>query len=675
MKRRVFGDDAEWLEADGLGGFASGTVSGIRTRRYHALLCVARTPPTDRFVLVNGLEVWAKPAGSDEEFPLSAQRYEPGVVSPVGFRWLESFSTEPWPTWIYKLDDRTRIEQSICVPRGYGACVIRWRILSKNKQVKLRIRPLLSVRNYHHLHHENGSFDFLGRPDGQAIVWQPYWGTPCVRMLTNGAYRHDPVWYRSFLYVLEAARGLDAIEDLASPGEVVIDLGQGVVRSDAQNDRSQTPVSDQAWLIFSSNTPGTKDLPKGDAQTVGQALLEYEAARRDKQGTGLARSAESYLVKRGLACSIIAGYPWFTDWGRDTFIAMRGLCLATGRLEEACRILVEWSRAQIDGLFPNRFADAGSEPEFNSVDAALWYVQAAHDFLTLARKSDTYQLAAGDERIIRRACVRALKAYAKGTTHSIAMDKDGLLGCGQGDSSLTWMDARVNGKAVTPRVGKPVEVQALWINALLLARQDDPSFGAMAEQALDSFGKRFWNDKAGCLYDVIDVDHVPGRLDDRLRPNQLLAVGGLSHQLIEGQRAKKIVQRCQDTLLTPMGLRTLDPDHPDYVGSYIGDALHRDSAYHNGTVWPWLIGPFVHAWWRVQCATRSSKNKRAALAAEARQRFLEPLMTSCMRDGLGHIAEIADGDAPHAARGCPFQAWSVGELLRLENLLGTTGKA
>lgn len=682
---RVFGGDAEWLETDGLGGFASGTVSGVRTRRYHALLLAARTPPTDRFVLVNGLEVWADSGG--EEYPLCAHNYEPGVVYPTGFKWIESFTPDPWPTWVYKLDDRTRIQHEVFVPHGRAASVVTWRVLTEGREVALRVRPLLTVRGYHHLHSENGSFSFLAEVGEGRVTWQPYWGTPRVRAMFSGTYEPKPDWFRHFLYARERERGLDANEDCASPGEFRFVIKRG---------------EPEAALVLSTDTPPDRALPEGGAIEVAAVLRGQEAARRavllgtDRgedhaagasgasgevepqrarwSTAGLARAADAYVVKRGLASTIIAGYPWFTDWGRDTFIAMRGLCLATGRMETARQILIEWSRAQVGGLLPNRFPDAGEEPEFHSVDAALWYVQAAHDFLAMAGDARAqsavgaagFELSSGDAKLIRRTCVRALEAYASGTALGIGMDSDGLLACGEGDSSLTWMDARVGGKAMTPRVGKPVEIQALWINALRLAAGDEPRLAKHAARAEASFAERFWNAGKRCLYDVVDVGHVDGETDDSLRPNQLLAIGGLSHSLIERKRARAIVDLCERELVTPMGLRTLGPNELGYIGRYIGEhsggPLERDSAYHNGTAWPWLMGPFAEAWVRVRGGKASAKR-------EARERYVRPLVESVAEHGLGHIAEIADGDEPHTPRGCPFQAWSVGEVLRLDRLV------
>ena len=643
---QIFGADAEWLEADGLGGFASGAVSGVRSRRYHALLLAARTPPTDRFVLVNGVEAWFK-APSVDAFPLTAHRYVPGVVHPQGFRWLESFTPTPWPTWIFRLDGRIRVQHEVVVPRGASLVLLAWRLLREADSGTLTVRPLLSVREYHHLHRENPAFDFRPEVAEQRLTWRPYWGVPEVTAQFSGTYTHAPEWYRSFLYEEERRRGLDHVEDLASPGEFAFEL---------------SGACPEAILAFST---GAHTIAEGaDLGEWASGVRESERARRAALGAGLTRAADAYIVKRGLNVTIVAGYPWFTDWGRDTFLAMRGLCLSTGRLDDARRILVEWSRAQVGGLLPNRFPDEGAQPEFNSVDAALWFVQAAHDFLVAARDAGL-ALPAGEEKLIRRTCLRVIEAYMQGAGQGIRMDVDGLLSCGERNSSLTWMDARVQGRAITPRVGKPVEVQALWINAVRLCASDRAELAAVAARASSSFLQRFWDGDRGHLADVVDADHQKGAIDPSLRPNQLLAIGGLRHQVLSGEPARRVVELCERELLTPMGLRTLSAHDSSYRGVYSGDAVYRDEAYHNGTAWPWLLGPFVEAWVRV----RGARDPRSLAGArsEALERFVNPLLSNPRAGGLGHIAEIADGDPPHAPRGCPFQAWSVGEVLRLRH--------
>jgi predicted glycogen debranching enzyme len=627
---------AEWLEADGLGGFASGTVGLVRTRRYHALLCAAARPPVDRFVLVNGFEAEVTTAAGT--FPITSHRYLPGVTHPAGASFVAGFDIEPWPLWRFALPGDVVVEQSIAAVHDRPMTTMAWRLVSPARGgVRLTVRLLLSGRDFHALQRENRAFRFAEERRGAALLWRPYDGVPAVAALANGAYLREPLWYRDFLYDEERARGLDAVEDLASPGRFTFDL-------------SRAP----ACLVLAASTPGGEgDVPilAGDAAATLRGLRARERRRRARFRNRLEGAAEGYLVRRGRGSSLIAGYPWFADWGRDTCIALRGLLLARGRLDAARAILLEWSRDLSDGMLPNRFPDHGEPPEYDSVDAALWFVVAAHEWIAAMRRMRR-PAAPADEAALRHAVESILEAYRGGTRHGIRAAKDGLLAAGAPGTALTWMDARVAGRAVTPRIGKPVEVQALWINALRIASSWTDRFAAVERRASTSFPKRFWNARAGSLHDVVDAD------DPTLRPNQIFAVGGLPYALLEGDKARAVVDTVERRLLTPMGLRTLDPADPAYVPHYAGDPQARDAAYHQGTVWPWLLGPFVEAWVRVRGDDRAARR-------EARRRFLEPLVQHLEEAGLEHVAEIADGDPPHAPRGCPFQAWSVGEALRL----------
>ena len=386
-----------------------------------------------------------------------------------------------------------------------------------------------------------------------------------------------------------------------------------------------------------------------------------ERHRRSSFASPRERAADAYLVRRGEGKTIIAGYPWFGDWGRDTFIAIRGLCIATGRLEDARDILVQWAGVVSEGMLPNRFPDQGDAPEFNSVDASLWYIIAVGDYLRAVEKQPKLTLDCHTEKL--RAAVEAiLTGYHDGTRFRIHADTDGLLAAGEPGYQLTWMDARVDGREITPRIGKPVEIQALWLNALAIGAQFSPRWQSVFEMGRTSFEARFWNGDGDYLYDVVDCDHQPGTTDRAFRPNQIFAVGGLPLQLLSAERARQVVDAVEARLLTPLGLRSLAPNEPGYVGHYGGGVAQRDGSYHQGTVWPWLIGAFVDAWLRVRGNSAEAK-------AEARARFLPPLFEHLEHAGLGHISEIADGDPPHAPAGCPFQAWSLGELLRLEKLL------
>lgn len=614
---------AEWLEADGAGGFASGTVGGTRTRRYHALLLAPLTPPTGRVVLVNGFEAWIESAAGT--LALSTQHYAPDVIHPRGIDALRAFDAEPWPRWRFEGPGGLAIEHECVVDHADGTVLLAWRAASAVAGgTRLLVRPLLSGRDYHALMRENAAFDFTARAAGGNACWRPYAGLPAVAALSNGRYAHEPQWYRNFLYAEEATRGLDAIEDLASPGRFEFDLARG-----------------NALLLLRVG-----EGIAADAAVLAARIRAAEAERRAGMSTAQ-RAADAYLVRRDAGHTLIAGYPWFTDWGRDAFIALRGLLLAQGRHEAAASILDAWAGCVSEGMLPNRFADQGASPEFNAVDASLWFVVAVHELRAARPKLASARMDDAVQAIVA--------GYRRGTRHGIRMDElDALLACGEPGVQLTWMDAKCGNTVITPRIGKPVEVQALWINAL---RAAGPAFAADAARAQAAFTECFWNEAAQCLFDVIDVDHVPGQVDPSLRPNQILAVGGLPFAVLEGPRAASVLAVVERELLTPMGLRSLSPREPAYRGHYEGGPWQRDSAYHQGTAWPWLVGPFVDAWLAVR---GDSAAERAAVHA----RCLAPLVQHLGEAGLGHVSEIADGDAPHQPRGCPFQAWSLGELVR-----------
>jgi predicted glycogen debranching enzyme len=638
-------DRTEWVEADGLGGFASGTTAGIRTRRYHALLLTAMTPPTGRVVLVNGFDAWVDtPAGS---FALSTQRYAPDVLHPDGASHITGFTNDPWPTWEFEAADGTRVIQEIFVQHGTGATVIAWTLVRGEGPVALRARPFLSGRDYHSMHHENGAFRFEANRNDAVVTFRSYDGLPTVVALSNGDYRQAPDWYRQFLYTAERDRGLDDTEDLASPGEFTWLLsGHG----------------EQAiWVLQPGGAGSDQARDADEVVTLVAGARILERRRRDRFPTALDRAADAYLVQRGSGKTIVAGYPWFTDWGRDTFIAIRGLCLATGRLAEARDILVEWAGAVSEGMLPNRFPDHGEAPEFNAVDASLWYVVAAHELMQLDR-GRTKLLTAEQQQALESAVKQIVGGYAGGTRFGIRMDADGLLSAGVPGVQLTWMDARVGDRVITPRIGKPVEIQALWLNALSVASQFEPTWREVFEKGRRSFGERFWSEDLGRLADVVDVDHVAGTRDDTFRPNQILAVGGLPVALVDGERARRVVDAVEQQLLTPIGLRSLAPGEPGYAPRYDGNSSARDAVYHQGTVWPWLIGPFVEAWVRVRGNTSAARR-------DARARFIDPLLSHLETAGLGHVSEIADAEPPFAPKGCPFQAWSLGELLRLDRMV------
>jgi predicted glycogen debranching enzyme len=626
---------AEWLETDAHGGFASGTVSGERTRRYHALLLAATRPPGGRVVLVNGIEAWV--TTSDGNQPVTSQRYLPDVVYPDGSAYLTGFSRDPWPIWKFVLPDGREIVHELFVSRETSETVLRWRQESASGPCQLNVRPLISGRDYHALHRENPACNLGSAVDGANVAWRPYTSLPRISAASNGDYHTEPDWYRNFLYTAERDRGLDCIEDLASPGRFVFDLDQKC-----------------AVLIL-----GSRDLIDADAERHAEKLAETERHRRDGAASPLSASVSCYVVDGSRGTTLVAGFPWFADWGRDTFIAMRGLLLTTGRLAEADSILLTWSSQVNQGMLPNRFSESDGAAEYNTVDAPLWFVVAIEEFL---RASSAAGYRPQDEAKLAQAAQAILDGFASGTRHGIALDTDGLIRAGETGLQLTWMDAKIGDHVITPRIGKPVEIQALWINALLIAGRWSDRWAAMASAAHSSFQARFPNPENGGLFDVVDVDHRIGENDSRVRPNQIFAIGGLPYPVLEGDLARGIVDLVERTLLTPLGLRSLAPDDADYVPYYRGGPTERDAAYHQGTVWPWLIGPFVEAWLRVHAQTQAAK-------AEARARFMPPLLGHLETAGLGHISEVADGDPPHTPGGCPFQAWSLGELIRLQYML------
>ena len=626
----------EWLETNGRGGFSSGTVAGPNTRRYHALLLIARNPPVDRFVLVNHLEERVEIDG--QSVPLSANCY-PGVVHPDGYRHCVGFSADPWPTWTYDVDGAQVVREIFC-PQGRDMVVIRWHLVGTGGQAaRLIVRPMLSGRDYHSTHHENNDL-WPGVRGNGPVYWQPYDGVPVPRAFYSGLYHHAPEWYRRVQFPVEQERGLDCEEDWWSPGEFTMELA----------------ADQSASLVFTTEAIGTVDV---------ETLMRDERRRRQKLAEGasgndrlvgsLWQAAETYLSDRGAQKTVIAGYPWFTDWGRDTFISLPGLCLATGRHEIARQVITAFSEHVSQGMIPNRFPDAGETPEYNTIDASLWFVHAVGRYLDYTK----------DESTVRRVAWPAVRAildgHRQGTRYGIRMDADGLIAGGEPGVQLTWMDAKVGDWVVTPRRGKPVEIQALWMRALAVGEQLSAKFGDATYTtrcrddrilAIKSFRARFWYEQGGYLYDVVDGE---GGDDASLRPNQIYAVA-FPGELLDAKQAKQVVQVVEERLLTPVGLRTLAPGDAQYRPRYEGGVHSRDGAYHQGTVWPFLLGPFVTAWVKVHGGTPGARRTARG--------FLDGLGAHVKEACLGQVSEIFDADAPHQPRGCFAQAWSVAEPLR-----------
>ncbi|HEY8516730.1 MAG TPA: amylo-alpha-1,6-glucosidase [Candidatus Binatia bacterium] len=636
----------EWLETNGLGGFASSTIVGLNTRRYHGLLTAALHPPADRYALLARLEETLVVAG--QRFELSANQY-PGVVHPQGYAYLTEFRLDPFPVFVY-VAGGLELQKSVAMVHGENTVVVSYVVRPTTGRatpagpVTLEVRPLISFRDFHALTHENPALDRrVAQGDGVASV-TPYPGLPELRFAHDAqTIDRSGFWYRNFEYAVERERGLDFREDLYQPFTLHYDL----------------TTRERASLVAGLEQHAAPEAPALLAREIERrrALVAAVPTEHELERT-LTLAADQYVVARPPGASIIAGYPWFGDWGRDTFISVRGLCLATGRFDVARDVLRAWTEVVSDGMLPNRFADHGEALEYNSVDAALWFVIAVHDFLGAADAAG-FRVSASDTDAMWRAIEAIVSGYAAGTRYHIGLDDaDGLLFAGEPGVQLTWMDAKVGDWVVTPRIGKPVEVQALWLAALHVAGQRSERWWQLLRRGRASFVERFWNEEAGCLYDVVDADGHAGAVDASFRPNQILAVGGLPLVLLDEERARRVVDGVESRLWTPLGLRSLAPGEPGYAPRYEGGVAARDGAYHQGTVWPWLLGPFVEAWVRVRGATPEARHA-------ARRKFLTPLLSHLRDAGLGHVSEITDAEPPFEPRGCPFQAWSVAEALRL----------
>jgi predicted glycogen debranching enzyme len=628
----------EWLVTNGLGGYASGTVAGPNSRRYHGLLVAALNPPVERMVLVAGLEEWVRSDDGDMQ-PLSAQEYWDGTVFPQGYRELEAVELDGMlPVFRWKIAGHI-IEKRIWMEQGVSRTVVTYRLAS-GAPVTLQLRPLFAHRDYHQQRHGRGAFDMSETGEGWIIDAAGVRSHVAVR--TAATVRSQPDWYWRVLHRAERDRGLDDEEDLFTPGVVEVQLAAG---------------TDVAVILATEPTPSSWDAGRSwqDAQRHQDAVLgpgmEHPLAGQ------LVLAAEQFRVIRRIAGvatpgpqrTVVAGYHWFADWGRDTMISLPGLTMRPGTLWEARAVLDTYIRYLDQGLLPNRFPDGGERPEYNTIDATLWLFQALAAYLRASR----------DWRFIADR-LEALEAvidwHVRGTRHNIRMDPaDGLLAGGEEGVALTWMDARVQDWVVTPRRGKPIEINALWYNALRLmadwcerAMRPAGPYRQMAAHAHSSAQERFWFADGGYCYDVVDA---PEGDDPSLRPNQVIAMG-LVYPLIEGEPARRAFNVVTAKLLTPYGLRTLSPDDPRYQSTYRGDQRARDAAYHMGLVWPWLLGPYLDA------------HRRLDGDGPTVGRLLEPFTAHLLDGGLGTISEIFESEPPYRPVGCIAQAWSVAEVLR-----------
>lgn len=643
----------EWLETNGLGGYASGTIVGCNTRKYHGLLVASLAEPPGRFLLLSRLE--DSIVSRDQEFPLACHRY-PGVYHPQGHRHLEEFRLDEGPVFRYRIGDIV-IGKRILMVADENTVLVRYDVEHGSGPVTLRLKPLLAFRGHHELKREDSVIRTQTSPVPNGFGIHPYDGLPPLFIQTSlpSVFDAAPDWYRRFEFLAEAERGYDHHEDLFCPGTLRVDLnpGQGVVVTAGLQEQAAPSV--QAW---------NQELARRCAADKADAITAKRCRNPEISGLTprLLRSGRHFLIHTPTPdrrATLIAGYPWFEDWGRDTLISLPGLTFCSGNPDAGVAILKSMGPHERDGLIPNFFAINPAHNAYNSVDASLWYFWAVQQMLTWTRDLGTV-------RTHFWPVMRTILAkFMAGTANGIGMSEDGLLHAGNQATQLTWMDAQAYGGPVTPRHGYAVEINALWYNALCFSSELAREFGESPEWAPNltgrlriAFSDLFWMDQENCLADAFS----DGVLDTSIRPNQIFAVS-LPFSPLDSYQRVGVVEKVRKELLTPYGLRTLSPRSAAYRGRYEGDQNARDAAYHQGTVWPWLLGHFGEAYLRV---TMNREHAIRFLLAE-----IQPLLSYALKGpGLLNVPEIFDGDPPQRPAGCPAQAWSTAELIRLFALCG-----
>ena len=667
----------EWLVTNGIGGYAMGTVAGATTRCYHGYLIAAPRVPQERVALVTKIDERVTLADGSQ-VALGTDEYADGTISPRGFERLTGFTLDGLiPRFTYQLADGMTLEKRLWMEYGANVTYVQYRLLATSNTggaasgaVTLRLEPFLVWRDHHASQQGNPDWHFALETEPAACVARATPAADPCRMTAGPAARFEASgeWYWHVEHRAERARGLVDEEDVYLPGAFTVSLAPGTTASLVLS------VADPTGALSDGAVPGGAD----HEDIVARALVrERERERRlleqasvnDVLTQRLTLAADQFIVGRrpapampagseaDPAVTVIAGYPWFTDWGRDTMIALPGLTLATGRVAEARGLLRGFAAFMSQGMIPNRFPDqAGASPEYNTVDATLWlfhalgaYLSATGDWPLLDQLFDTLD--------------SSIDWHIRGTRYGIGVDAgDGLLRAGAPGVQLTWMDAKVGDWVVTPRWGKPVEICALWYRALRLMAgwaerlgRDVAPYASLAAEARANFAARFWYPAGGYFADVVDVAGEPGKVDTALRPNQILALA-VAPELASAEQARSALTVAERELLTPLGLRTLAPNDPAFQGTYGGDQRSRDGAYHQGTVWPWLLGAYADA--RAHAFPEED-------AAATRARLLAPLEAHLREAGVGSISEIAWGAAPFTPDGCPAQAWSVAEALRL----------
>jgi predicted glycogen debranching enzyme len=649
----------EWISTNGLGGYASSTALGINTRKYHGLLVAAFHPPGDRRVCLAKLD--EEISVGKNVYPLGANEFQ-NEIFPKGYLFLKEFSASPFPTYTYSVQN-LNIQKTIFMPHKKNAVIITYNVLNKGcLGVDIRVFPLVTCRHIHSVVDRwKNPLEFIQKQDDKEL--EIGFGAPkstLIIVATSGRYFATGKWVERIYFREEASRGESYLDDWYQPGCFKIHLKANTrakfaitVVSDEDENFARKVLAEMPTTMYDVETLYEKETERCSKLITKFYETHGEISAEDWLNW-IILAADAFIVE-GVAGKryVIAGYPWFEAWGRDTFISLPGLMLVTGRFEDARQVFLAFKKHYKEGLIPNYIPDQAEAPVYNAVDATLWYMNAVIQYLKYT----------GDFKFVKEQLWESLNAtienYVKGTAFSIHVDSDGLLSHGP---QLTWMDVSINGQPITPRAEKAVEVQALWYNALkameLLAnkfkeKNKAEEYALLAEKAKKSFVEKFWDSEKGYLFDV--VDGYGG--DASLRPNQIFAVA-LDFTMLDDVKGERIVDVVRRELLTPYGLRTLARSDPKYIGVYIGDRRSRDKAYHNGTVWPWLLGPFTTAFLK----TKGYAEYRREYALK---NFLLPLFTKQIFEaGLGTLSEIFDGNPPHIARGCFAQAWSIAEPLR-----------
>jgi predicted glycogen debranching enzyme len=637
------GMEREWLVTNGIGGFASSTVCGANARRYHGLLVASLRPPVERRLVLSKIDESVFIDG--EAFNLYSHKTQGGCMG--GYRFQESFRAFPVPEFCYRVKD-VFIKKKVCMVRGENTSIITYEIYNGKDKAMFRLTPLVNFRDHHHCSRRAGMF-FTPEIRKGVLRITPY-GLPCtitIHCSTGGFKSHRDNWFMGMYYPLERERGLDHTEDHYIPGSYDIEVEPYKFARIAIKASIEVKPDDRDGFAL---------MAAEEKRILG---LQKKQVFDDEFGMILVTAADAFIVHRKSTGSktILAGYPWFADWGRDAMIALPGLTLATGRFDDARDVLYTFCRHIRNGLIPNMFPDEGGKPAYNSVDASLWFFEAVAGYVEHT----------GDTSFLREELFPAMEAilhaYRQGTMFNIHMDRDFLIYAGDKDTQLTWMDAIAGDRVVTPRWGKAVEVNALWYNALCVMADCCKRLGinpgyytGLAGKVQKSFIDCFVNGEHGGLYDVV----TPGGPDSSIRPNQVIAAG-LTYPVVTPGIAEKMIKMLWDRLYTPYGMRSLSPDSPMYKGVYTGSVTARDWAYHQGTVWPWLLAPFIKA-----LITFSGFGKDSTEKARG---ILLPLMDHLNDACIGFISEIFDGDYPFYPRGCFAQAWSVAALLQSKALL------